>query len=179
VDRERQDVLEWVAQGNTIEEPGGGGGIMNSTLLREVAKLWQSGFRPYEGVVAPEAYEALGCDTRRREPYWMCRWPILHCLGCAKRCTPQGTAGFQAVLPLPPPPQGRAGPDDAPHYSLTPEEMVSRKSLLRVDEVRYCLGISRTQAYRLAQEGVLVKHMREPWRVTAESVRAEMDRVDR
>lgn len=147
---------------------------MNAHLLREVQKLWGSGFRPYEGVVAPEVYEGLGCDTRRREPYWMCRWPLLHCLGCAHRCTPKSPAGFQAVLPV----EDAPVPAEVRGYTLPPGEMVRSKELLRVDEVMYCLRISRSQAYRLAQDGVLVKHVREPWRVTAESVRAEMERLD-
>lgn len=150
---------------------------MNATLCREVAKLWSGGFRPYVGEIDPAVYETLGCDKRRREPYWMCRWPILHCLGCARRCTPKSPKGFQVILPMPAPQE--QGQGAALRYSLTPEEMVSRKTLLRVGEVQYCLGVSRAMAYRLADAGVLVKHVREPWRVTAESVRAEMERVDR
>ncbi|MGE4552854.1 MAG: DNA-binding protein [Desulfovibrionaceae bacterium] len=146
---------------------------MNATLLREVAKLWGAGFRPYDGAVAPAVYETLGCDGRK-EPYWMCRWPILHCMGCAKRCTPQGTAGFQAVLPVDPAPVQ----DDAGlAYALTPLQMVERKALLRADEAAYCLAVSVRQVYYLADMGALVKHARPPWRVTAESVLAEMERV--
>lgn len=145
---------------------------MNATLCREVAKLWSGGFRPYAGEIDPAVYEALGCDKRRREPYWMCRWPILHCLGCARRCTPKSPRGFQAMLPVAETgPRGRKG--------LSPWELVRAKPLLRVDEVMACLGISRRQAYYLADMGVLVRHVRDPWRVTSDSVLAEMERVDR
>jgi predicted DNA-binding transcriptional regulator AlpA len=154
---------------------------MNARLLREMTRMMADGWRPYTGDVESGVYEALGCDPRRRIPYWLHRWPLLHCLGCARRCTPKTSVGFQAVLPcdLPLFENGAALPvPAAARFSLTPEELIARKNLLRVDEVAYCLGISERQAYRLADEGVLVRHVRQPWRVTAESVREEMNRVD-
>jgi len=142
---------------------------MNSKLCRTMAQMMIEGFRPYAGEIEAEVYKQLGCKDSSRA-YWLHRWPILHCLGCNKRCTPKGTGGFQVPLQLPAVSQGK--------YSLLPEEMVRAKKLLRVDEAAYCLNLSERSTRRLIAEGVLVRHQRRPVRVTSESVREEMERVD-
>jgi hypothetical protein len=143
---------------------------MNSKLCRTMAQMMSEGFRPYGGEIAEEVYTALGCKDASRA-YWLHRWPILHCLGCNKRCTPKGTEGFQVPILL---------PAVSPHakYSMLPEEMARSKTLLRIDEAAYCLNISERTARKLIAEGVLVRHQRRPVRVTAESVREEMKRVE-
>lgn len=66
-----------------------------------------------------------------------------------------------------------------PHlFSLTPEEMLTAKALLRVDEVAYCLNLSERKVRKLIDEGRLIRHRDAPVRVTAASVREEMGRVD-
>lgn len=146
-------------------------GIRN---LKEYEELLARGFRPYRGSVAPEVYERLRCDTSYRKPYWMSKWPLLYCLGCAKRCVPETPDGFQVVLPMTVPESART---PAP-FSLTPRQLAESKELLRADEAAYCLNISRRHVYELAETGVLDKHNRSPWRVTAYSVLREMANVD-
>lgn len=63
-------------------------------------------------------------------------------------------------------------------FDLSPDELLAKKPLLRINEVRYCLRISRSTAYRLVEEGILVKHNRLPLRITAASVKAEMENVE-
>lgn len=131
--------------------------------------MLSDGFRQYEGEIAEFVYERLGCKHSDRA-YWVCRWPLFHCLGCNRRCTPKNAEGFQVPLVTSAPPKRR--------YNVTPDELVASKSLLRVDEVAFCLAVSERHVRKLIDEGVLVRHQRNPVRVTAESVRDEMGRVD-
>ncbi len=55
-------------------------------------------------------------------------------------------------------------------FSLTPGEMVQRKSLLRVDEVAYCLNIKERTVYDWIAEGKLRKTKENPVRVPAPDV---------
>lgn len=145
---------------------------MNATLCRTLKKMFDDGFRQYAGEIDSQVYEQLGCKDASRA-YWICRWPILHCLGCNRRCTPKTPTGFQVPLVTSPARQG-----SGKRFSLTPEEMVASKTLLRVDEAAYCLNVSERTVRKLVDEGVLARHLRQPIRVTAESVRAEMERVE-
>lgn len=146
---------------------------MTTRNLKDFADLYGKGFRVYYGIIDPAVYVRLEC-RHPEKAFWICRWPILHCFGCSKRCVPQKTEGFQEVLIVPEEKDDKA----VPQFSISPEEMVEKKTLLRIDEVMYCLRIGKNYAYRLAQEGVLVRHHRSPWRVTAASVKAEMMNVD-
>jgi hypothetical protein len=143
---------------------------MTAKQLKEFADLYAKGFRPYTGEVSAIVYERLGC-AKPQAAYWICSWPILHCFGCSKRCTPKRPEGFQVVLPC---------KDNGYNmkFDITPTQMVRSKTLLRADEAAYCLNVSRSQVYALAAEGKLVKHLDLPFRVTAESVFEEMERVD-
>ncbi|SHI60311.1 helix-turn-helix domain-containing protein [Halodesulfovibrio aestuarii] len=143
---------------------------MNSTLCRVMAKMMIDGFRPYGGEIDAGVYAKLGCKDSSRA-YWLHRWPILHCLGCKKRCTPKSTNGFQVPMKFP-------AVQERGKFSLLPEEMLRTKKLLRVDEAAYCLSLSEATVRRLVDEGVLVRHVRLPIRITAESVQEEMERVD-
>lgn len=145
---------------------------MNATLCRTLKRMFDEGFRQYTGEIELRVYEQLGCKDQSRV-YWICRWPILHCLGCNKRCTPKTPEGFQVPLVTALPNQLK-GKD----FSLSPEEMVASKTLLRVDEAAYCLNVSERTVRKLVDEGVLVRHLRQPIRVTAESVREEMGQVE-
>lgn len=145
---------------------------MNATLCRTLKKMFDDGFRQYAGEIDSQVYEQLGCKDATRA-YWICRWPILHCLGCNRRCTPKIPTGFQVPLVTSSARQG-----SGKRFSLTPEEMVASKTLLRVDEAAYCLNVSERTVRKLVDEGVLVRHLRQPIRVTAESVREEMERVE-
>lgn len=63
-------------------------------------------------------------------------------------------------------------------YSVTPAEMVSRKSLLRVDEAAYCLNISERTVYDWIAEGKLRKVKEQPVRIPAEDVAYRMTNFD-
>lgn len=146
---------------------------MTTRNLKDFADLYGKGFRVYHGIIDPSVYVRLGCKHPEKA-YWVCRWPILHCFGCGKRCVPKKTEGFQEVLIVPEEKDSKA----IPQFSLSPEEMVEKKAFLRVDEVSYCLRISNSRAYHMAAEGKLIRHNDPPWRVTAASVKEEMLNID-
>lgn len=141
---------------------------MNSTLCRTLRKMLDEGFEQYNGVIDQRVYERLGCPSPVRA-YWICNWPIFHCLGCNKRCTPKKPEGFQILLTTIRPEK---------KYDLSPSEMVSRKHLLRVDEAAFCLNIKPRTVYKMAEEGKLNRHIELPFRVTAASVREQMEKVE-
>lgn len=143
---------------------------MTANTLKEFASLYAKGFRPYQGEINRDVYERLRCRNPERA-YWVEQWPILHCFGCRQRCTPRTPEGFQVVLPT-------VDVGQRTRFDITPAQMVESKTLLRADEAAYCLNVSRSQVYALAAEGRLVRHVDLPLRVTAESVRGEMERVD-
>jgi len=144
---------------------------MTTRHLKEFADLYGKGFRVYKGEILPNVYEELKCKDPKKA-YWVCRWPLLYCFGCKERCAPRSTEGFQTMLP------------EAPYakaigkYSLTPVEMLAAKSFLRADEAAYCLNVSNRKVYAMAAEGKLTPHIDKPFRVTVESVREEMKRID-
>ncbi|HAS88262.1 MAG TPA: DNA-binding protein [Desulfovibrio sp.] len=140
---------------------------MNSTLCRTLRKMLAEGFEQYNGHIDPVVYERLECPDPKKV-YWVCHWPILHCLGCNKRCTPKDTSGFQMVLPM----------VDEPRYKGATVAELLKKNLLRTDEAAFCLRVSDRQVRKWAQEGILVSHVRKPVRVTSESVKEEMNNLD-
>jgi ADP-glucose pyrophosphorylase len=115
-------------------------------------------------------YDELKCKDPKKA-YWVCRWPILYCFGCRERCTPKSPQGFQIMLP-----EGTIQMHGS--YTLTPAEMLKAKTFLRADEAAYCLSVSPRKVYAMAAEGKLVAHIDKPFRVTVESVRDEMNRID-
>lgn len=142
---------------------------MTAKLLKEFADLYAKGFRPYTGEITSEVYERLGCAKPERA-YWIVYWPILHCFGCSRRCTPKTPEGFQVVLPT----EGVT----RVKFDITPAQMLRSKSLLRADEAAYCLAVSPRQVYALAAEGKLDRHIDKPFRVTVESVIQELNRTE-
>ncbi|WP_419787234.1 DNA-binding protein [Pseudodesulfovibrio sp.] len=144
---------------------------MTSQHLKEFADLFGKGFRPYQGEIMPFVYEELGCRDPKKA-YWVCKWPILYCFGCRERCTPRTPQGFQLMLP-----EASAIQANGP-FSITPAEMLASKSFLRADEAAYCLSVSPRKVYAMASEGKLITHIDKPFRVTVESVKDEMNRID-
>ena len=144
---------------------------MTTRHLKEFADLYGKGFRPYHGEILPGVYEELGCKDPKKA-YWVCKWPILYCFGCGERCTPKSPHGFQVMLPE------AADIKHHSQYTLTPAEMLQSKSFLRADEAAYCLSVSPRKVYAMAAEGKLVAHVDKPFRVTVESVKEEMNRID-
>jgi excisionase family DNA binding protein len=143
---------------------------MNRKFVKEFLLLYNAGWRPYTNnyaTVASSLYEKLGCpyaDTKNKKPFWFVRGDVFLCVTCDKSCTLTRPEGV--ILPLPlavPPLQGEK-------FSLTPGEMVARRSLLRVDEAAYCLNISERAVYNWIYEGKLRRTEDVPVRVSAEDV---------
>jgi predicted DNA-binding transcriptional regulator AlpA len=141
---------------------------MTAKHLKEFADLYAKGFRPYTGEILPEVYEQLDCRDPKRA-YWVCLWPILHCFGCSRRCTPKHPQGFQLQLP-----SGTECP------ARTATQLLSYGRPLTADEVAFCLGISRRQVYNLySDRNTVLEFLQDrPLRCTPESVRAEMRRIE-
>ncbi|XPV77665.1 MAG: helix-turn-helix domain-containing protein [Desulfovibrio sp.] len=144
---------------------------MNRTLCKELTSMLADGWVNYEGVVDGKVYQRLGCKKPERV-YWVTKWPLMHCLGCVKRCTANGT-GFQAPIIFPSRKMPKFG-----EFNITPAEMIKAKPLLRVPEAAYCLNVSERTIRKMIDEGVLIKHNSNPMRVTSESVLAEIENVD-
>lgn len=142
---------------------------MTKTFIRSIIELVNHGWRPYSAKPHPSAYAKLQCshaNTKRGadKPFWFVRGDIFLCVGCSRRCTLSRPEGFIMPLPI----QYETRTDDP--FSLTPAEMVSRKSLLRVDEAAYCLNISERTVYDWIAEGKLRKVQEQPVRIPAEDV---------
>lgn len=140
-------------------------------LIDDVLKLVHSGWRAFRGEVRAEAYGRLDC-RRPRVASWFVRGRHFLCLGCSRRCALYDPAGFQLPLPTVFPPEAES------RFTLHPSELVRVKAWLRVKEAAWCLNVSPRQVYKLAAEGVLDRHPESPVRLSAESVRREMERVE-
>lgn len=64
------------------------------------------------------------------------------------------------------------------YYTLTPQEMVKKRHLLRVKEAAYCLNLSERQVYNLIAEGKLIALKDKPVRIKAEDVAVMMNDFD-
>ena len=149
---------------------------MSRQLAKDMLTVLREGFAPYEGVVEPEVFERLECADAGRA-CWMTKAGRYLCLGCERACAVTDGAGFQPLLPARKP----AKPGTLA-YALLPgvsaEQVLKAKKLLRVDEAAWILGVSPRHIYDMERAGKLVKHLDQPFRVTSESVRAELDRLD-
>lgn len=141
---------------------------MNSTLCRTLRKMLADGFEQYNGVIDPAVYTRLKCSKPERA-YWICNWPVLHCLGCNERCTPKNNVGFQIMLPK---------PDKSLIKKQAEVAALLQKRFLRPDEAAQCLDVSERQVRNYVDEGILIRHVRPPLRITSESVKAEMEQLD-
>jgi excisionase family DNA binding protein len=141
---------------------------MTSAFIRSLISLVQAGWRPYNYAPRASVYKKLQCphaDTKRRtKPFWFVRGDIFTCVTCSKGCTLSRPDGFYLPLPI----QFSEKPETP--FTLTPDEMVSHKALLRVDEAAYCLNISERQVYKWIYEGKLRRVKGNPIRVAAEDV---------
>jgi excisionase family DNA binding protein len=86
------------------------------------------------------------------------------CITCAKGCSLVRPEGFAMPLPI------QYSQEKAHAFMVTPNEMVSRKALLRVDEAAYCLNVSERKIYKWIDEGKLRRAREQPVRVSAEDV---------
>ncbi len=146
---------------------------MSKRAIEDLLTLLERGYAPYRGEVEGCVYARLRCP-RSEKSAWFTRGEQHVCLGCARRCSQTHGEGFQLVLP---------GVRRGFHVafamlpSVSARDLVKTKSLLRVDEAGFALGVSRSQVYQMIAEGKLTRHVDEPIRVTSESVLAEMGRV--
>lgn len=149
---------------------------MTKTTIRSIIELVNHGWRAYNAAPQSAIYARLGCryapenteegkkKKKAKEPFWFVRSDSFLCIGCERRCNLFRPEGF--ILPLPINYEERPGEP----YTLTPAEMVQRKSLLRVDEVSYCLNIKERTVYDWIAEGRLRKTKENPVRIPAEDV---------
>lgn len=143
---------------------------MSKTLIKDIVLLTREGWRPYGAQPAEFVYDRLRCSQRGRA-YWFVRGDVFCCVGCASRCSLARPDGFSLPLPI-----NYPQPDEP--FTLTPQEMVTRKALLRVDEAAYCLNVSDRKVRKWAEEGRLVALKDAPVRISAESVAAMMHDFD-
>lgn len=154
-----------------------------STLIDDIVKLVAAEWRPYRGTVDAAVYERLRCQRaplptpgaarRSGGPYWFCRRDVFLCIGCGRRCSLSRPKGFEAPLPIRYP---RICPEMP--FTLTPQEMVATLSLLTIEQMAYCLNVSRRHARNLVERGKVRRIKGSPVRVAAEDVRREMETWD-
>lgn len=149
----------------------GNGCAMSKNSLYEVIALTKAGWRPYNAQPEGFVYERLGCKLveRGKKPLWFVREDVFCCIGCTARCCLTRPAGFSLPLPM----RINYTIQDQP-YSLTPLEMVERKSLLNVKEASYCLNVSERLIYDWIAEGLLIALKQRPMRIRASDVKAMM-----
>ena len=141
---------------------------MNRKFVKDFLTFYTAGWRPYTASKpADSVYERLGCPYAgaKKTPFWFVRGEHFLCVTCDKHCAlvrPEGV-----ILPLPLEfPQEKTGNE----FNLTPGEMVSRKSLLRVAEAAYCLNISERKVYEWIADGRLRRTKDSPVRIPSEDV---------
>lgn len=150
-----------------------------SSLIEDIVRLTREGWRPYQGEVRHAVYESLSCshglltkrETRTR-PYWFSRADIFLCVGCSRKCSLNRPAGFQPALEI------NYAYDPEKPFPLTPEELVVRKSSLRVDEAAYCLNCSEAKIYKDIYEGKLVTLRDKPIRIRSRDIAEKMNDWD-
>jgi excisionase family DNA binding protein len=64
---------------------------------------------------------------------------------------------------------------DMSQFSMSPQEIVEKKTLLRVDEAAYCLNVSERTIYEWTAVGILRKLKMRPVRIPSEDVLALMN----
>lgn len=145
---------------------------MTAAQIKTIINLIRTGWRPYNAEVTSAAYESIQCphaqSKGKTKPFWFVRGDIYLCLGCPKNCTLNRPAGFLLPLPI------RYSECPEEPYQLSPAEMIVRKSLLRVDEVAYCLNISERTVYDWISDGRLRKTAEAPVRIPVEDVAFRM-----
>ena len=65
-----------------------------------------------------------------------------------------------------------------PDFNMSPQEMLSKRTFLRVDEAAYCLHVSTRTIYSWLAGGVLRKLKMHPVRIPCEDVLALMNDFD-
>lgn len=145
---------------------------MTMSQLSDIIQLLHDEWRPYNNQPENFVYENLNCkEYRKKRPGWFYKGEKFLCLGCSNRCMLFRPSGFQAPIPI--------------HYSFkldkytySAQELVDKKATLTVEEVCYCLNISRSQVYKMIRFGELTALRQKPVRVKSEEVKKLMQNFD-
>lgn len=144
-------------------------------LINDVVRMVHEGWRPYDALPDSAVYERLNCPHAEKKgvirPYWFTRADVFCCIGCNRACCLQRPQGFPPPLPI-------NYPEKSMPYTLTPQEMISRKALLNVDEAAYCLNVSVRHIYTLISMGQLIPLKDRPIRVSTADVKELMEDFD-
>ena len=122
---------------------------MAAGTVDAVLRVLERGYRPYRGHIEGYVFESLGC----RKVAEMRR----------KQREEEESKNFQRMLPVK---RRFAQVAFAELPTVTVEELLKNKALLRVDEAAWCLSVSRREVYSLIDEGRLERHPAGPVRVT-------------
>lgn len=149
---------------------------MNSQIDR-IMFLAEKGWKVYEGKVNPDLYKELACPAPILAKWFFegTKAEELACVGCDKGCKTDKTSYFQ---PVPKVIKINNSSPSHPYYTLSPQEMVKRLSLLRVPQAAYCLNISERTVYHWISLGILAALKNGPVRVKAEDVARMMEDFD-
>ena len=145
--------------------------MKRTSRIDQIIKLTQCGWRAYEGQATALVYDHLGCGREARgRARWFAKGDLLLCVGCDRACALPCPDGYQ--LPLfkyPAPPK--------PAFRLSPDELLSKRKLLLVNEVAYVLNISPRQVRRLIHLSRLKATRDQPLRVPVEEIKALVGEV--
>lgn len=149
------------------------------SIIDEVLKVMESGYQPYSGKISSAVANKLGC-----EKWEQCSWfvktaagkRLFVCLGCEKRpCALSNPNGFEQTAPARTMASNVAF---AETRAITPEDLLRSKKWFRVNEAAFILNVSERHIRKLVDEGVLVRHINTPVRVTRESLQEEFSKED-
>jgi excisionase family DNA binding protein len=141
-------------------------------LVGEIITLMHDGWAAYRGRIEEGVYDRLRCH-KPGQAAWFVKGETYLCLGCDRRCLEQAPDGFQLALPAPATGY-RVVIADAP--ALTVRQLLDLGRPLRIDEVAYCMNVSRREVYYMIEDGRLqTVGDGKPVRVTPESVRQHVE----
>lgn len=149
------------------------------SLVDETLALLEKGYRQYNGEICDSIRKDLGCRNWEKKRWFVKETPkkcIFLCLGCDSRpCVLKNPKGFEQTTQ---PAAHTAKISFMEARAVTTDDLFKYKKWFRVDEAAALLNVSRSKIYNMAAEGILVRHVNQPLRVTSESLKAEYDRED-
>lgn len=149
------------------------------SLIHEVLAILDEGYRQYNGHISESACIELKCHHKEKMQWFVkdgSKSRKFLCLGCDSRpCILRNPKGFEHTAP---PPVHTAKISFMEARAVSAEELFKHKKWFRADEAATLLNVSRSQIYNMAAEGILVRHLDKPFRVTSESLKAEYDKED-
>ncbi len=144
-------------------------------LIDRIIRLVERGWKGYEGYVDKSVYEELDCPA----PIFG-KWLFeggkaqeMTCVGCNRECHRDSAEGF-----FPQPSAIAVRNFKNAYFSLSPQEMVKRLPLLKVDQAAYCLNMSERHVYELIAKGELAALREKPVRIKSADVAFLMNDFD-